>query len=405
MAQVLILSVVLLLLNISPAQSLCVTRRTTSFGCCVFPFKFQGEDRYECDTYGNHTSPWCATSSDYDKNPQAWGECAGSQPREVFDTIMYANRRRFSDGVELFQGDIVLTPELKSDVYTYMQSRGVATPWDKNPPPRRGGGRSKRAVMRSNSMRWMSSDGRSGEVPYEITYSSYSDRAVILRAMRHWQEKVPCLKFVSRRSAPGKKYLSFFAGGGCYSMVGRQRGSGRQQISIGSGCGTLGVVAHEIGHALGFWHEQSRPDRDRYVRINWSNIQSGMAFNFQKYDTGKINSRQVSYDYSSLMHYGPTAFANRRGLRTIERTDGKASLGQRYGLSAKDVLQANRLYCGSTPPQPTPPPPRPPTPPPPGECKDEFRVCGSWARLGHCNSPRFGTYVKVYCKESCRACY
>ncbi|EDO37211.1 predicted protein, partial [Nematostella vectensis] len=59
---------------------------------------------------------------------------------------------------------------------------------------------------------------------------------------------------------------------------------------------TLGVVAHEIGHALGFWHEQSRPDRDRYVRINWSNIQSGMAFNFQKYDTGKINSRQVSYD-------------------------------------------------------------------------------------------------------------
>ena len=61
-------------------------------------------------------------------------------------------------------------------------------------------------------------------------------------------------------------------------------------------------MAHEIGHAMGLQHEQSRGDRDDYVTILSQNIAASKLHNFDKENT--INS--IKYDYASIMHYGGT---------------------------------------------------------------------------------------------------
>ena len=60
----------------------------------------------------------------------------------------------------------------------------------------------------------------------------------------------------------------------CCSFVGK-RGNGPQAISIGKNCDKFGIVVHELGHAVGFWHEHTRPDRNSWVKIIKENIQEG----------------------------------------------------------------------------------------------------------------------------------
>ncbi|RXG61547.1 Zinc metalloproteinase nas-4 [Armadillidium vulgare] len=194
--------------------------------------------------------------------------------------------------------------------------------------------------LRSEEYRWPN-----GVVPYTFAPNfPASKRDVVLKAMDHYKYITNgCIQFKERTTEPD--FVAYTDNDeGCYSFIGKQ--GGRQVINLPTWCTkSFGSVLHEMYHALGFFHEQSRTDRDDFVNINWDNIEEGMETNFNLYGPDVTNDFSTDYDYGSLMHYSPYAFST-NGEKTIETKDKSYSedIGQRVELSENDVQKLLKMY-------------------------------------------------------------
>lgn len=172
-------------------------------------------------------------------------------------------------------------------------------------------------------------------------------RERIMAAIDHWRENTG-LHFEHRSSGERVVFRNSL---GCSSWVGRKvfTGTDPQWINLSTGCG-FGAIVHEIAHAVGIYHEQSRDDRDDFVRVNLDLVDDTLQHNFEKY---RGAGRDVGpYDFGSIMHYPCGAF-RRAGMtgNTVEPiVDGVTcdDLGRRDTLSDGDILGAYSLYPPET---------------------------------------------------------
>ncbi|XP_075997666.1 meprin A subunit beta [Genypterus blacodes] len=183
-------------------------------------------------------------------------------------------------------------------------------------------------------------------IPYYLEDSlEMNAKGVILKAFDQYRLK-SCIDFTPWKGE--ENYISVFKGSGCFSSVGNQH-VGKQRLSIGRNCDRLGTVEHEFLHALGFWHEQSRSDRDDYVNIMWDQIEPGKEHNFKTYDDTLSSTLGIPYDYGSVMHYSKTSFNIASDPTIMTKIPEFIDvIGQRMGFSVSDLTKLNRLYNCTT---------------------------------------------------------
>ncbi|PIO63313.1 astacin, partial [Teladorsagia circumcincta] len=169
---------------------------------------------------------------------------------------------------------------------------------------------------------------------------------VFRKAAQLWRDNT-CIEFIEDKEEKAEDLLVVIKEHGCWSEVGRQ--GEWQFLSLGQNCDRIGVAAHEIGHALGFWHTHSRYDRNQFVKVFLKFIEPDERYQFGKETKKTNNNYNLTYDYGSVMHYRATSFITTEALKKGKHTMVSKDLTYMETMGSHiiafyDLLMMNMYY-------------------------------------------------------------
>jgi len=191
-------------------------------------------------------------------------------------------------------------------------------------------------LMTSLVKRWTNS------IVYYNLSNLGADTASSLKAMQYISRVSP-LTFLQRTSQAN--YINFVKSTGNSSSVGMVGGA--QNLNLYN-YNTPGIIIHEMFHALGVTHEQSRTDQSSNVVIHPENIPDDKEFNFNQVSVSNYTN-YGAFDFESIMMYEPYAFSS-NGQPTITKLDGSVyqTSYPAANMSPTDIAGINQLYTGFT---------------------------------------------------------
>ncbi|GMS90911.1 hypothetical protein PENTCL1PPCAC_13086, partial [Pristionchus entomophagus] len=188
---------------------------------------------------------------------------------------------------DLFEGDVLLTNDQLALIESLHKSN-----------------RSRRQALKDAGYSW----GTVNPVipfSYSVGYDE-TRRPTIAAAMKFWEDNT-CVRF--KEVNEGYR-VEVRESAGCSSYVGKINDrSGTQGLNLGAGCMGVGTICHELSHTFGFFHVQSRFDRDQYVDIDFKNILQSDKHNFELEPEDKTLLQDIPYEFGSIMHYYHKDFA------------------------------------------------------------------------------------------------